>query len=261
MVYASGRRDERHFIEPGTFMFKAEPVDQYGNLIDRHNLWEMVGVRYRRSLFPGFSDTAEYTLRVPGRRRARGRPRSRAGTSASKRPRAPRPSCTVTARLLYRKVDQYLLNFMFGEKAGLTMPVTEMARAEARIRVRPAPLRRRRGQVPRRCAWPRSGRDRAAAPRRPIAAAPHAGWSPACVLFASVTIGIFVARPRRRAYVPGREAETSGEITRSLERDLARGSKRVRDPARRPAREPARGPRRRRRHAPSGGGPGGRRLP
>ena len=47
-------------------MFKAEPVDQYGNLIDRHNLWEMVGVRYRRSLFPGFSDTAEYTFACPG---------------------------------------------------------------------------------------------------------------------------------------------------------------------------------------------------
>jgi hypothetical protein len=31
---------------------------------------------------------------------------------------------------------------MFGEKAGLTMPVTEMARAEARIRIKPAPSRR-----------------------------------------------------------------------------------------------------------------------
>ena len=49
-------------------MFKAEPVDQYGNLIDRHNLWEMVGVRYRRSLFPGFSDTAEYSFPLLGQR-------------------------------------------------------------------------------------------------------------------------------------------------------------------------------------------------
>ena len=42
-------RDERNFLQPGTFLFKAEPVDQYGNLIDRHNLWEMVGVRFRRA--------------------------------------------------------------------------------------------------------------------------------------------------------------------------------------------------------------------
>jgi len=137
VVYASGRRDERHFIEPGTFMFKAEPVDQYGNLIDRHNLWEMVGVRYRRSLFPGFSDTAEYTFQCAGG--ASGP--SRAPAAQEFRFAAPETApreLTVTARLLYRKVDQFLLNFMFGEKAGLTMPVTEMARAEARIRVTPA---------------------------------------------------------------------------------------------------------------------------
>ena len=51
-------------------------------------------------------------------------------------PTARATELTVTARLLYRKVDQYLLNFMFGEKSGLTMPVTEMSRAQARIRVR-----------------------------------------------------------------------------------------------------------------------------
>jgi len=141
VLYASGRRDERHFIEPGTFMFKAEPVDQYGNLIDRHNLWEMVGVRYRRSLFPGFSDSAEYAFACPGDVGMG----SRALEGQEFRfdaPKAPASELTVTARLLYRKVDQYLLNFMFGEKAGLTMPVTEMARAEARIRVKPTPVRR-----------------------------------------------------------------------------------------------------------------------
>src|SRR5262249_54343102 len=47
-VFASGTVNDRKFIQAGSFMFKAEPVDQYGNLIDRHNLWEMVGVRYRR---------------------------------------------------------------------------------------------------------------------------------------------------------------------------------------------------------------------
>jgi hypothetical protein len=133
VVFASGRRDERHFIEPGTFMFKAEPVDQYGNLIDRHNLWEMVGVRYRRSLFPGFSDTAEYQLHCSGSA-------SRLGTGVGAERfdlRAPREGgeITLVARLLYRKIDQYLLNFMFGQQAGLTSPVTEMARVERRLKV------------------------------------------------------------------------------------------------------------------------------
>ena len=39
------------------------------------------------------------------------------------------------------------------------------------------------------------------------------------LLFAAVTLGVLVARPRQSAYVPGRELETSGEITRSLDRD------------------------------------------
>jgi hypothetical protein len=139
VLFASGRRDERHFIEPGTFMFKAEPVDQYGNLIDRHNLWEMVGVRYRRSLFPGFSDTAEYAFRCSGNASASA-PDRREQSFALSAPDA-RGELKITARLLYRKVDQYLLNFMFGEAAGLTLPVAEMARAEARLVVRPAPRR------------------------------------------------------------------------------------------------------------------------
>jgi hypothetical protein len=140
VVHASGRRDARHFIEPGTFMFKAEPVDQYGNLIDRHNLWEMVGVRYRRSLFPGFSDSAEYTFACPGDA-GQGSPALRSQDFRFDAPKHPATELRVTARLLYRKVDQYMLNFMFGEKAGLTMPVTEMARAEARIRIKPSPPR------------------------------------------------------------------------------------------------------------------------
>ena len=64
-IFSTGTRDESNFIVPGTFLFKAEPVDQYGNLIDRHNLWEMVGVRYRRALFPGYSDTVEYMVDCP----------------------------------------------------------------------------------------------------------------------------------------------------------------------------------------------------
>lgn len=147
-VFASGRRDEKHFIEPGTFMFKAEPVDQHGNLIDRHNLWEMVGVRYRRALFPGYSDTVQYSIpcsgtlagppdaRQPAPPVAPGTP----GTVEVAGPTVPAPAQTgtyhLTVSLQYRKVDQFLLNFLFGQTNTLTSPVTEIARATATIRVR-----------------------------------------------------------------------------------------------------------------------------
>jgi hypothetical protein len=159
-LFASGTVDERHFIRPGAFMFKAEPVDQYGNLIDRHNLWEMVGVRYRRSLFPGFSDTAEYSFRCPGGSDGVSQPTGAAHAFRFAAPAGTAGPLRITARLLYRKVDQYLLNFMFGEDSGLTMPVTEMARAEATLRV---------GQAAGAAAAPGSGGPGAAS------AAPAAG--------------------------------------------------------------------------------------
>jgi hypothetical protein len=141
-VFSSGTRDERHFIEPGSFLFKAEPVDKYGNLIDRHNLWEMVGVRYRRALFPGYSDTVEYMVDCPGTPGLV--PREEAGQAS--RPvqdfelAAPaRPGrLHITAALHYRKVDQYLLNFLLGEDNQLTSPVIEMTRVEKTLEIRPA---------------------------------------------------------------------------------------------------------------------------
>ena len=104
VVFRTGERDGKHFIAPGSFIFKAEPVDQYGNLIDRHNLWEMVGVRFRRAVFPGFSDRADFAFPAPRATELR-----------------------VSARLMYRKIDQFLLNFLFGKDAGITAPVTAVS--------------------------------------------------------------------------------------------------------------------------------------
>jgi hypothetical protein len=137
-VFATGTVDDKGFIKPGSFIFKAEPVDQYGNLIDRHNLWEMVGVRHRRALFPGFSDTAEFNFLCPDLYTAQNRSRFDPQQEKSYQVQAPSRAgskLTVKARLCYRKIDQYLLNFIFGEKAGLTSPITEMASAVQTIDV------------------------------------------------------------------------------------------------------------------------------
>ena len=104
IVFQSGQRDSSNFIAPGSFIFKSEPVDQYGNLIDRHNLWEMVGVRYRRSVFPGSSDRASFTFDCPNA-----------------------TELHVRGRLLYRKLDQFLINFLFGANSGITAPITVMS--------------------------------------------------------------------------------------------------------------------------------------
>jgi hypothetical protein len=137
-IFASGTRDAKHFIEPGSFLFKAEPVDQYGNLIDRHNLWEMVGVRYRRALFPGYSDTVEYLVDCPTTL-AKGTPRDLARLGKETQDfsipaQEGVDEYRVVATLLYRKVDQFLINFLLGEDSGLTAPVVEMTRTEATVK-------------------------------------------------------------------------------------------------------------------------------
>jgi hypothetical protein len=134
-VFSSGTLDEKGFIQEAAFLFKAEGVDRSGNLIDRHNLWEMVGARFRRSLFPGVTDTGEFkftcpstlqrTLELPPERKIPVRvPADAKGT------------LYVKARLRYRKVDQTFLEFLYPDQ-GVTAPVTDMAEAEATIRIRP----------------------------------------------------------------------------------------------------------------------------
>lgn len=138
VVFTSGQRDERNFLVPGTFLFKAEPVDQYGNLIDRHNLWEMVGVRYRRSLFPGYSDTVEYNVMCPS-----GGPQMAASDVRRDRDfsvpvgRA-NGALHIDATLQYRKIDQFLLNYVLGEKSGLTAPAVAIASASTAVCVQRA---------------------------------------------------------------------------------------------------------------------------
>ena len=132
-VFASGERDDRNFLVPGTFLFKAEPVDQYGNLIDRHNLWEMVGVRYRRSLFPGYSDTVEYNILCPSGAPAKPAPKAPASQEFTVPAGAASGKLQVDAVLHYRKIDQFLLNYVMGEQSGLTAPVVDIASATTTV--------------------------------------------------------------------------------------------------------------------------------
>ncbi len=141
VVWTSGQRDERNFLEPGTFLFKAEPVDQHGNLIDRHNLWEMVGVRFRRALFPGHSDSVSFSIPCSGavptsERKASGEAENTLQLESPMIPAPSKPgSYQIDVSLEYRKVDQFLLNHIFGATNTFTAPVTRIARTNIVVRV------------------------------------------------------------------------------------------------------------------------------
>ena len=135
VIYHSGRLTDAGFIEKGSFMFKAEGVDAQGNLIDRHNLWELVGARFKRSLFPGFTDTARFEFTCPdqvaGRKDVPG-----AGAHSVAVPSDVTGPLQVRARLLYRKINQHLLNIVTGKK-DLRAPVTVIDKDERVVPLEP----------------------------------------------------------------------------------------------------------------------------
>jgi hypothetical protein len=134
-IWSSGTLDENQFIEPGSFVFKAEAVDQYGNLIDRHNLWDMVGTRYSRTLFPGFSDQTTYDFTVPDTLLpdTRSSVIKPAGLASQQRQQT---VLEVSVRLRYRKINQALMNTLFGDDPRLdSAPITELSSTRTTIQV------------------------------------------------------------------------------------------------------------------------------
>lgn len=142
VIYRSGGLDEDLYLEQGSFVFKAVPVDREGEIIDHHNLWELVGIRSARKLYPGVSDQAEFTFYCP----ALGGFAADAGGAAQGESteerfefRAPAGATElrVSARLLYRKSSQKFLDFVLGEGSGITTPITVLDTADAVIPVVP----------------------------------------------------------------------------------------------------------------------------
>ncbi|TAM84663.1 MAG: hypothetical protein EPN47_00680 [Acidobacteria bacterium] len=104
-IFHSGALLPDGHLEPGTFVLKAEGVNAEGQEIVRHDLWHYVGAKWKRAIFPGYSDMYEYKFTVP--RNAKG-------------------PLTITARLRYRKANQYFMDFAYPGKH-LHTPVTDLS--------------------------------------------------------------------------------------------------------------------------------------
>lgn len=122
IVYSSGVLDKNHFIPAGSVIYRAQPVDQFGSDIDRHNLWELVGVKFSRSLYPGFSDQLKYNFVYKPEKQIRP---------------VTNDTLYVDAELCYRKFNQFVLNRFFdAEKTNLTAPVTVLSMDQKKIIVK-----------------------------------------------------------------------------------------------------------------------------
>lgn len=122
MVYSSGVLDEHHFIPPGSVIYRAQPVDQFGSDVDKHNLWNLVGIKFSRALYPGFSDQLKYNfIYKPGQGHA-----------------LTNDTLYVNAKLCYRKFNQFVLNTFFSDngKIDITAPVTVLSGDSRKIIVK-----------------------------------------------------------------------------------------------------------------------------
>ncbi len=135
VVYETGRPDEQGKMPEGTLIFKVEGIDRYGKDINRHNLWEMVGARFKRSLFPGTSDSAVYSFSCPG---LSSPPMKQTDVDAKALVFEAPPtegSLHISAVLNYQKADAAFLDRLFGVEAGVRTPITGISSDTMMIRV------------------------------------------------------------------------------------------------------------------------------
>jgi len=144
-IYRAGGLDAEDVVTDSPIVMKADGFDREGKLIDRHNLWDLVGSSYKRAVYPGVSDAVDLEFQCPSM--ARGRlqadddklpPGQRAEDFAFAADHdAGTDELTVTASLWYRKANPEFLKATYGVDTDLRSPVTLMTRTEARIQVAP----------------------------------------------------------------------------------------------------------------------------
>ena len=123
VIYRSGSINRHGFVDPNAFFLRAIGKDVHDKTtITKHNLWNMVGQKTKRSLFVGFSQSIPYKVKVP--RRCRG-------------------PLAITARLRYRKFNQTFVNFLVSAPSAvqslagiphyknIRFPITDLSKARS----------------------------------------------------------------------------------------------------------------------------------
>ena len=123
-------------------VYKADWYDRQGLPVDRHNLWDVVGASYRRTIRSGDADIVDVPFRCPGIARPR------LSQSASEEGPGERTSdvvfsirnpelteLRVTARLLFRKANPEFIAKVYDLEPLAEAPVIELVSATHTIRV------------------------------------------------------------------------------------------------------------------------------
>jgi hypothetical protein len=116
-VYASGQIGADGAVDTSAVFYRSLPVDKKGELVWRHDLFNMIGESFKRVIPSGETDIAEYRFSVP---------------AWAKSP------LTVTVSLRYRKINDRYARFALAERY-FEVPAVNVAWASLDI-----PLRLRR---------------------------------------------------------------------------------------------------------------------
>ena len=111
VIYHGGYLDENGYVQGLPVIYRADGFDREGKLIDRHNLWDLVGASYKRTLYPGMNDSIKVDFDVPN---------SILKGSELK----------VVALLQYRKANPEFLDRVYGKEQKMRSPVTTISETE-----------------------------------------------------------------------------------------------------------------------------------
>lgn len=137
ILYHAGILDNGDNVLDSPLIFKSDGFDRKGDLIDRHNLWDLVGAKYKRSMFPGFTDTVHVNVFCPDNALSETtRSPQRSGSFEIPISNQIQPgSITVKAMLWYRKANAAFLKRIYGIDTELRAPITELSKTEAKIQI------------------------------------------------------------------------------------------------------------------------------
>ena len=105
LIYNSGLIDNNNFVDPGAHFYRSLVVDKNGDLVWKHDLFNMAGESFRRVIKAGESDIVSYSFVIP---------------SWIKSP------LTVTATLKYRKLNERYARWALKEQY-IEIPVVDLA--------------------------------------------------------------------------------------------------------------------------------------
>jgi hypothetical protein len=116
-IFSSGAIDKNGSVDADAHFYRSLPIDRDGHLVWQHDLFNMVGDSYRKTIPAGESDVVSYDFEVP---------------AWAKGP------LVITATLRYRKFNKRYASWALGSEQ-IDLPVVDMARDAISVPVRIRP--------------------------------------------------------------------------------------------------------------------------